>query len=127
MKLKLSQRWSLLMATVGDKSGNSPVNYRADDSRDRSLEVSFGSATTSSSILVRGKFTVGLSGLTGGSNTVQLQRSFDDGATFVDIVDSYDTDTTANENGEEYSAEGLYYRFECTTYGSGTAVCKLVL
>jgi len=53
--------------------------------------------------------------------TIQLQRSFDGGvnwSTVKEVTDSYDGVGIEPETG-------VRYRFACTAYTSGTAVCRL--
>ncbi len=77
--------------------------------------------TFSDPISIRGKFNLSISGTW--AATVFLQRSFDNGANYVD-VESY----TANieKIGEELES-GILYRVGVKTGGftSGTVVCRL--
>ena len=83
------------------------------------MEGSFAATGTSSSFSSRAGFNISLAGF--GSATVQLQRSFDDGTTWR-VVKTY----TANvEERCDDPEVGVFYRFECTAYTSGTIVYRL--
>jgi len=53
--------------------------------------------------------------------TIRLERSFDDGATWV-LVKEFTTE--AEKIGDE-PEPGLFYRFNCTSFTSGSAKCRL--
>ena len=89
----------------------------------KSITLSISAQNTfSDSMPIRGEFDLSLSGTWAG--TVYIQRSFDVGATWVD-VQSY----TANieDRGTE-PCDGVWYRFGVKTggYTSGTVVGRLV-
>ena len=65
------------------------------------------------------EFNVTLSGF--GTATVQLQRSFDDGATWIPVKEYT---AAAAEVGREPEA-GVRYRFECTSHTSGSIYYRL--
>lgn len=74
-----------------------------------------------------GGFNITLSGVF--VATIQLERSFDKGATWVPV--SKDATgavmaftTPASLSGFEYES-GVQYRFNCTAFTSGTAACRL--
>lgn len=66
-------------------------------------------------------FNISLSGF--GSATVDLERSFDKGVTWL-VVESFTADT---ERRVDDPAQDIYYRFNVSTYGSGTIVYRISL
>ncbi len=85
------------------------------------LEVDFTSATESDTIALTGLFNISIDYATGsGVGTVELQRSFDNGATWH-TTDTFTTDTETN--GE--AASDLLWQLDCTAYTSGTIACIL--
>ena len=79
------------------------------------LTGTFTGTGQSSSIRVTTKFAVSLSGF--GTATVQIERSFDDGNTWL-VVESHSSDMETI--GEEALQTDTLYRFNCTAYTSGT-------
>lgn len=80
----------------------------------------FGSAVAGTSIALEGPFNLSLSGTF--VATVQLQRSFDAGSTWL-VVKSYTA--VAEEVGDAGDEKGVLHRLECTAYTSGTVVGRL--
>ena len=79
----------------------------------------FTATGNSSSYKTRGGFNISLSGF--GSATVELQRSFDEGVTWV-AVESFTGNTERRVDEPE---KGIHYRFEATAYTSGTIAYRL--
>ncbi len=79
--------------------------------------------TFSDEIVLRGKFDVSVSGTFVG--TVTVQRSWDDGVTWVDCADY----TTPTETFGEQITNNILYRIGCQTgnFTSGTMVVRLSL
>ncbi len=80
---------------------------------------SFTATGASSHFVTRRGFNLSLSGF--GTATVELQRSFDQGATWL-TVKSY---TAAVERVVDDPEHGVYYRLECTSYSSGTILYRM--
>tara|TARA_R110002072_G_scaffold273239_5_gene433975 strand:+ start:11734 stop:12036 length:303 start_codon:yes stop_codon:yes gene_type:complete len=76
------------------------------------------------SIEIWGNFNISLSAL--GTNVVSLQRSFDNGTSWVDVA-SYDgaSDGASIQRIVTEVEKGVLYRFNCTTYNSGTVVWRI--
>lgn len=84
------------------------------------LEVSFTGTGTSDPVALSGDFNLSLDFTTGGgSGTVDLQRSFDDGSTW-ETTDSI----SANDERNGLAVSNLLWRFNCT-HTSGTIACRL--
>jgi hypothetical protein len=83
------------------------------------LSGTLASATNSPSKAFMLKSDVSLSGTWVG--TVLLQRSFDDGTTWV-TVGSFTANT---EFLHENNSSNIIYRFNCTAYTSGTIVFRM--
>jgi hypothetical protein len=83
------------------------------------LSYSLGSVVAGASGTFLGKADVSISGTFVG--TVTLQRSFNDGATWVNIT-SY---TAPIELLHENNTGGVLYRFNCTAFTSGSIVCRM--
>lgn len=79
-----------------------------------SLSGTFTGTGTSSSFSYRGRFNVSISGIS--SSTVAVERSFDDGDTWLP-VDSFTADTELYAMSPEQST---LWRFNCSVFGSGT-------
>jgi hypothetical protein len=109
------------MAAAQDKSGNSPIDYRVDDSRERTLTHTFTGTAVSASLLVKGDYSVSIRGIT--TATIQLQRAVDGVNFSVVTADTAD----AGYNDKETSPEQVLYRFECTAHTTGTIVCQLTV
>lgn len=84
-----------------------------------SVSGTFTTTGTSAAFTKSGGFNMSLSGF--GSATVVLQRSFDEGATWVN-VESFTGD--AERRVDEPSLD-VFYRFNCTVYSSGTIAYRL--
>lgn len=80
---------------------------------------SFTGTGTGTALAVVGKFNISLSGF--GTGTVQLQRSFDDGTTWL-VVSSHTADVEDVKENPEY---GVLYRFECTAHTAGTIAYRI--
>lgn len=78
------------------------------------LNGSFTGTGASSSVTIHGCFNLSLSGF--GSATVAVERSFDDGSTWVS-VESFTADAERIGREPENRVE---YRLNCTAYTSGT-------
>lgn len=85
------------------------------------LTDSLTATGATASIDLGGHFNLSISGLTAGSGTIQLQRSFDSGSNWK-VVKSYTADI--EETGIEPEI-GLIYRLECTVFSSGTFLVRL--
>ena len=85
----------------------------------RPVTGSFTGTGTSNAFTSRGGFSMSLSGF--GSATVVLERSFDEGSTWLN-VESFTTD--AERRVDEPNSD-VFYRFECTVYSSGTIAYRL--
>jgi hypothetical protein len=85
----------------------------------RVLTGTFGGTSQSAGIELTGPFNVSIAGF--GTATVNLQRSFDNGTTWM-TVETY----TANAQrvGDEPEA-GVFYRVDCSAYTSGTIAYRL--
>ena len=83
------------------------------------LSGTFTSATASSSIEPVGDFNMSLSGTF--VATVNLERSYDSGTTWV-VVDTFSS--TAEKIGEEVEND-IPHRFNATAYTSGTVTYRL--
>lgn len=83
------------------------------------LAGSFTATGQSASLDINGAFNISLSGF--GVGTVALERSFDNGTSWVS-VESFTAD--AEKIGEE-PEEGVRYRFNCSAYTSGTIAYRL--
>lgn len=68
-----------------------------------------------------GEFNIHLSGTWVG--TVDLQRSFDNGTTWVDVADESYTANTDRVGDEPEN--GVLYRLNCSAYTSGTVTYRL--
>ncbi len=79
----------------------------------------FTATGQSPALNINGPFNVSVSGF--GVGTVALQRSFDNGTNWV-TVESYETD--AEKVADEPEA-GVQYRFNCSTYTSGTLAYRI--
>ena len=85
------------------------------------LEVDFTSAVASEQAALSGDFNVSLDYTTGsGVGTVELQRSFDDGVTWL-TTDSF----TADEQSIGDAVGNILWRLNCTTFTSGVIACIL--
>ena len=85
------------------------------------LEVDFTSATASDTVALNGDFNVSLDFTTGsGVGTVEMQRSFDSGATW-ETTDTYTADTELNA----LAVSNLLWRLNCSAYTSGTIAGRL--
>lgn len=85
------------------------------------LEVSFTGTGTSDPVALSGDFNLSLDFTTGGgSGTVDLQRSFDDGSTW-ETTDSI----SANDERNGLAVSNLLWRFNCSAFTSGTIACRL--
>lgn len=80
---------------------------------------SFTGTGTSNDFITRAGFNLSLSGF--GTATVQLQRSFDQGSTWL-VVESFTADAERRVDDPE---AGVHYRLECTVYTSGTIAYRL--
>lgn len=78
----------------------------------------FTGTGVSASLMLERHFNISING---GSGTVQIQRSFDDGSTFRKVKE-YTADI--EETGIEPEG-GIYYRLECTAFTSGTISYRL--
>lgn len=78
------------------------------------LNGSFTGTGASSAVTIHGCFNLSLSGF--GSATVAVERSFDDGSTWVS-VEAFSAD--AERIGKEPENK-IQYRLNCTAYTSGT-------
>jgi hypothetical protein len=79
------------------------------------LSGSFTGTGTSSTIShIRGDYNTSIWGTFVG--TVQLQRSFDDGSTWLEVAEY----TSGAESVGKEPEKGVLYRFECTAFTSGT-------
>lgn len=78
------------------------------------LSGDFTGTGQSQSVSIYGCFNLSLSGF--GSGTVAVERSFDDGATWM-TVESFTSD--AERIGKEPENK-IVYRLSCTSYSSGT-------
>jgi hypothetical protein len=85
----------------------------------RVMTGTFGATGQSAAIELTGPFNVSVSGF--GTATVALQRSFDNGITWLN-VESYNSNT--ERVGDEPEA-GVFYRFSCSAYTSGTLAYRL--
>ena len=74
--------------------------------------------TWSAPVFLAGGFNISVSGTF--SATARLQRSFDDGASWLDVADYT---APAQDVGEE--PEGCLYRIGLSSYTSGAAVVRL--
>lgn len=79
----------------------------------------FTGLDNSASFVTAEGFNLSLSGF--GSATVQLQRSFDQGATWL-VVDSFTADVEKVVDDPEV---GVYYRLEATSHTSGTIAYRM--
>lgn len=72
-------------------------------------------------------FTILLTGLTASGSTVTLQRSFDEGTTWIDVV-GYTTDQSITFN-DGLDNQDILYRIgvKLGDYGAGTQVCTLAI
>ena len=83
------------------------------------MSGTFTATGQSTNFAVMGKFNISLSGTWAG--TVRLERSYDNGSTWV-VVGSYTSNT---ETIGEEPETAVLYRFNCTVYTSGTVVYRL--
>ena len=83
------------------------------------LTGSFTGTGQSGPVALHGPFNMSISGM--GVATINLERSFDAGATWK-VVETHTTD--AEKTGDEPEADVLY-RFNCTAYTSGTIAFRL--
>ncbi len=97
--------------------------------KDTLLEGTFAATGVSAGVPLKGKANVLI---TGGSGVVEIQKSFDDGATWNVIskdssgaAASYDTASVDLNGTVEEPEFGIKYRFECTAYTSGTITFRL--
>ena len=79
----------------------------------------FTGATASEAFATKSGFNMSLSGF--GSATVQLQRSFDEGTSWK-VVESFTADA---ERRVDDPGVGVWYRFSCSVYTSGTIAYRL--
>ena len=83
------------------------------------LSGAFTSSGQSSEVRVQGGFNVSLSGF--GTATIGVQRSFDNGSTWVTVEEfSSDVERRGNETEDK-----VLYRFNCSSYTSGTIAYRL--
>ncbi len=80
---------------------------------------SFGATGTTAPFVTREGFNISLSGF--GDATVELQRSFNAGISWL-TVESYTADMEKRVDDPE---SGVWYRFECTIYSSGTITYRI--
>lgn len=80
---------------------------------------SFASTGASSTVTINGCFNLSLSGF--GSATVDVERSFDSGSTWV-TVESFTAD--AERIGKE-PENRVMYRLNCSAYTSGTITYRI--
>ncbi len=85
------------------------------------LTGTFTGTGTSSATGIQGYYNVSLAGVTAATATVQLQRSFDNGTTWL-VVESYTADAEQVKHNPEF---GVQYRYECTAHTSGTVTYRL--
>lgn len=83
------------------------------------LSGSFTGTGQSSEVRIQGAFNVSLSGF--GSATVTVQRSFDSGSTWL-TIESFEADV--ERKGCE-TEDKVLYRFNCSSYSSGTIAYRL--
>lgn len=83
------------------------------------IEGSFSGTGQSSSVRIQGCFNLSLSGF--GSGSITVQRSFDDGSTWLD-VESFTTDVERRGSEPE---DKVLYRLNCTSYSSGTLAYRI--
>jgi hypothetical protein len=88
-------------------------------SRNTPVTGSFGATGVSSHFESSRGFNISLSGF--GSATVDLERSFDKGTTWV-VAKSYTADAEEVCDDPEV---GVFYRFNASAYTSGTIVYRL--
>lgn len=84
-----------------------------------SISGSFAATGQSSSIVLIHQFNLSLSGF--GSASVNIERSFDNGSTWL-VVETYTAD--AEKRGCE-PENGVIYRLNCTSYTSGIIAYRL--
>jgi hypothetical protein len=84
----------------------------------RVVSGSFTGTGQSASFNYRGRFNVSLSGVSG--NEVSVERSFDTGSTWT-AVESFTADTELYAESPEVN---VLWRFNCTSYTSGTIVYR---
>lgn len=85
-----------------------------------SLDITFTATGQSTSFIIwKSPYNVSISGTFVG--TVALERSFDQGATWVHVKD---WETPAEKIGDE-AEPGTYYRFNCTAFTSGSIISRL--
>lgn len=82
------------------------------------LSGSFTSTGQSDEVRVSGWFNLSISGTW--SATVVVERSFDEGSTWVS-VESF----TSNAEKRGYETEDVLYRLNCTAYTSGTVSYRI--
>lgn len=88
-----------------------------------SLSGTFGGTGTSPTFgPYRGSFDVSISG--GAVATVQVQRSFDDGANWV-VVEEFDASSDIERYAVSVTPDTIW-RFECTAYTSGTVTYRMI-
>jgi hypothetical protein len=92
------------------------------------LAQNLGSATFTAGIRVpRGKFNASVQGF--GVATVKLERSFDEGVTYqVVSKDSSGAEASFTANCSlvvEEVEKGVLYRWNCTSWSSGTLACRI--
>lgn len=81
----------------------------------------FNAAGQSDSGVFLGEFNASLWGTFVGD--VRLERSFDGGVTFIPCTDLYGAAVSFSDEmsiGFKESEQGVFYRFNCTAYTSGT-------
>lgn len=83
------------------------------------VEGTFSATGVSSNFVAREGFNLSLSGFSG--DTVQLQRSFDNGVTWK-VVESFTADAEKRVDDPE---SNIFYRLECTVYSAGTILYRL--
>ncbi|MGB8274060.1 MAG: hypothetical protein WCF16_02190 [Alphaproteobacteria bacterium] len=84
-----------------------------------SISQTFSGTGATNPVPLRGKFNVSVQGF--GSAGVNLERSYDNGATW-NIVETYSANT--DKVGEEPET-GVVYRLNVTSWASGTLKCRL--
>ena len=88
--------------------------------KNNALEETFTATGQSSTFPLRkSPYNFSISGTFVG--TVVLQRSFDEGVTFLDVR----TFTEPDERIGDEPEPGTLYRFNCTAFTSGSIVCRL--
>lgn len=83
------------------------------------INVTFTGTGVSPGVEIKGEFSVSISGF--GTGSVAAQRSYDDGATWR-TVDTFSADYEGYGREQE---SGVLYRFNCTSYTSGSINCRM--